>query len=125
MTGMITYLQQPMLRRIYALAWVTLVTVTLLHSGAKPVVGPPAPPGPPSDSRELFLTSGHIVAFAVMMLLLWWALRPAKHALIVTLATCMTLGAVTELAQRLVPDRSSSIGDLLVNWIVSGSVALI
>jgi VanZ family protein len=122
---MVNYLQQPMLRRIYALVWVTLVTVTLLQSSGQPVVGPPAPPGPPSNERELFLTTGHIVAFAVMMVLVWWALRPAKYALLVTLITCMTLGAVTELAQRLVPDRSSSIGDLLVNWIVSGVVALI
>ncbi len=121
---MVELLQQPMLRRVYAVAWVTLVTVTLLQSSGQPVVGPPAPPGPPSPSRELFLTSGHIVAFSVMMLLVWWALRPAKHALIVTLVTCLTLGAVTELAQRLVPDRSSSVGDLLVNWIVSGAVAL-
>jgi len=101
------------------------VTVTLLQSSGKPVVGPPAPPGPPSNERELFLTSGHIVAFAVMMVLLWWALRPAKYALIVALVTCMIFGAVTEIAQRLVPDRSSSLSDLLVNWIVSSAVALV
>ena len=122
---MIETLQHPMLRRFYILAWMILITVTLLQSSGKPVVGPPAPPGPPSDSRELFLTSGHIVAFGIMLVLLWWALRPAPRALTVALITCWVFGALTELLQRLTPDRESSFGDFAVDCIVSGVVALI
>src|SRR5690349_24055048 len=80
MAGMVETLQHPMLRRFYIVGWMILITITLLQSSGRPVVGPPAPPGPPSDSRELFLTSGHVVAFGVMLILLWWAMRSAPHA---------------------------------------------
>jgi VanZ family protein len=112
-------------RRLYALVWVTLVTVTLLQSSSAPVVGPPAPPGPPDYQRELLLTTGHIVAFSVMLVLLWWALRPAPRALPVSLVTCLVLGILTEFLQALVPDRSVSLGDLVVNCLVSLAAALL
>ncbi len=107
------------------IAWVTLITVTLLQSSGNPVVGPPAPPGPPSASRELFLSTGHVVAFTGLMVLLWWALRPARHALAVALITCLIYSPVTELAQTLVPDRSSSFSDLAVNSVTSLLIAAI
>lgn len=122
---LIEFLQQPMLRRLYAVAWVTLAAVTLLQSSGAPVVGPPAPPGAPSQAREYFLTGGHIIAFALMLLLIWWALRPAPHALIAALVCCLIFGWVTEAAQQLVPDRSASIDDLLVDWAASGIAALV
>ncbi len=122
---MIRTLQSPWFRQLSAVAWVTLVTVTLLQSSGTPVVGPPAPPGPPSYERELFLTSGHVVAFSVMLVLLWWALRPAPHALAVALVTCCVYGALTELLQELVPDRSASLDDLLVDCLVSILAALL
>ena len=122
---MIDTLQQPTLRRIYVIAWVALVTVTLLQSSGSPVVGPPAPPGPPSASRELLLTTGHVVAFTGLMALLWWALRPARHALAAALITCLIYGLLTELAQTLVPDRSASFSDLAVNSLTSLLIAVL
>lgn len=118
-------LQHPILRRLYAVVWVTLVTVTLLQSSGSPIVGPPAPPGPPDDARELFLTTGHIVAFSVMLVLLWWALHPAPFALPVALATCCVLGILTEFLQTFVPDRSVSLGDLATNILVSAAAAFL
>jgi VanZ family protein len=118
-------LQTPTLRRLYAVVWVALVTVTLLQSSSSPVVGPPAPPGPPDYEREIFLTTGHIVAFSIMLVLVWWALRPAPHALPVAFVTCCALGILTEFLQALVPDRSVSFGDLAVNCLVSAAAALL
>ena len=125
MALMVETLQHPMLRRVYILAWVAFMTVTLLQSSGRPIVGPPAPPGPPSDSRELFLTTGHIIGFTIMLVLLWWALRPAPRALSVALITCWVFGAVTELLQRLVPDRESAFGDFFVDCLVSAVAALL
>ncbi len=87
------------------------------------MVGPPAPPGPPSASRELFLSTGHVVAFTGLMALLWWALRPARHALAAALITCLIYGLLTEVAQILVPDRESSFSDLAINWLTSLVIA--
>jgi len=125
MAGMIETLKQPMFRRFYIIIWMILITVTLLQSSGRPIVGPPAPPGPPSNSRELFLTSGHVVAFGIMLFLLWWAMRNAPRVLLVSWIICCLFGGLTELLQRLVPDRESSFGDFAVDCIVSGIVALI
>lgn len=122
---MIQTLTSPNVRRLYIIAWMILITVTLLQSSRSPLVGPPAPPGPPSYERELFLTSGHVVAFSVMLVLLWWALHPAPRALLVALAVCWTYGGATELLQMLVPDRGASWGDFAVDCLVSGLAALI
>ena len=92
MAGMVEKLKQPMFRRFYIVAWMVLLSVLLLQSSGKPVVGAPAPPGPPSDSRELFLTCGHIGGFGIMLVLLWWALQPARRALIVAFITCCVYG---------------------------------
>jgi VanZ family protein len=125
MAGMVETLQHPMLRRFYIIAWMILITVTLLQSSGRPVVGPPAPPGPPSQSRELFLTTGHVVAFSIMLLLLSWALKLAPRALFVSWIICCLFGGLTELLQGLVPDRSASLDDFAVDCIVSGVAALV
>lgn len=122
---MITLLTRPAMRRLYIIVWMILCTVTLLQSSGSPVVGPPAPPGPPSSEREVLLTTGHVVAFGVMLVLLWWALRPAPHALLAALAVCWIYGGATELLQRLVPDRGPSLEDFAVDCLVSGLAALL
>ncbi|MFN8449262.1 MAG: VanZ family protein [Anaerolineae bacterium] len=121
---MVEKLQRPTLRHLYIVGWLALVTVTLLQSSAHPVVGPPAPPGHPDAARELFLTAGHVVAFSVMTALLWWALRPARHALLVGVVFCVVYGAATELLQTLVRDRGASLDDFAVDCLVSGITAL-
>ncbi len=118
-------LTSPTARRLYVILWMILITVTLLQSSGSPVVGPPAPPGQPDAERELFLTAGHVVAFGVMLVLLWWALHPAPHALIVALLACWFYGGATELLQTLVPDRGASWGDFAVDCFASALAALV
>jgi len=122
---MVEKLRHPTARRLYIVGWMVLVTVTLLQSSAHPVVGAPAPPGHPDPTREFFLTMGHVVAFSVMTALLWWALRPARGALVVSLIFCVVYGAATELLQSLVPDRGASLEDFAVDCLVSAITGLI
>lgn len=126
---MLTRLQLPILRYGYALFWTGLVILVLLQSSSQPVVGPAAPPGKPTLEREIFLTTGHIVAFSVMSLLWWWAFSshfPITKALIFAALIALPLGIITELAQSFVPDRSASLSDLLVNVAVAiGTLYLI
>jgi VanZ family protein len=116
------------IRSSAALAYTALLTLLLVQSSGHPVVGPAAPPGKPSVERELLLTSGHIVGFSLLVIIWWWALRRAwgeRRALVVSLAISFILGVVTEVAQTLVPDRSSSWDDLAVNVLVSLAAALL
>jgi VanZ family protein len=116
--------QHPLLRFAYALAWTALVTLLLVQSSSHPVVGPAAPPGQPSLEREIFLTSGHIVAFSILTFLWWWALLPiSAHPLTHTIVIGLILGLVTEWAQALVPDRSASLFDMATNVLVIGVTA--
>lgn len=115
-------LTHPTLRWIYALGWTALSLVTLLQSSSQPVIGPPAPPGPPPLERELLLILGHIVVFSVMTGLLWWALTTALNstaALVLAVLIALALGTLTEIGQATMPDRSSSWEDLTVNWLVT------
>ncbi len=118
-------LQHPTFVRLSLVIWMIVITVTLLQSSGRPVVGAPAPRGAPSPDRELLLMTGHMVAFGVMLILLWGALRPASHALLVALITCWFYSGATELLQRLVPDRGASLDDFAVNCLVSGIAALV
>lgn len=120
---MIAKLQHPILRRLYVIGWIALVTVTLLQSSQQPLVGPAAPLS--FDlGWELLLTLAHAAAFGIMIALLWWALHPARRALPVALVFCCVYGGVTELLQTAVPDRGASLGDFAVDCLVSGIVAL-
>jgi VanZ family protein len=116
------------IRSSAALAYTALLTLLLVQSSGHPVVGPAAPPGKPSPQRELLLTSGHIIGFSLLVVIWWWALRRGwgeRRALLVSLAISFLLGVVTEIAQTLVPDRSSSWDDLAVNVLVSLAAALL
>lgn len=109
-------------RWLYALAFTLLVTVLLVQSSSQPLVGPPAPPGPPDLKREIELTLGHVGAFSGLVVLWWWALLavlPPPRALFVTVGFAVIFGFMTEMAQTLVADRQASLFDLAVNWTVS------
>lgn len=116
--------QHPTLRRLYAILWVAVVSVALLQSSMHPVIGPAQPPGPVSPERELFLTTAHLVAFSGMLVLIWWALHPAKHALLVALLFCWGYAIATELLQTLVPDRGASFYDLWMDFAAASIAAL-
>jgi VanZ family protein len=114
--------QPPLTWQIAALVYTALLTLLLLQSSSQPIVGPAAPPGPPDLGREILLTSGHIVGFALLVLVWWWALSITSNfsrALVLTVVISLTLGIVTELLQNFVPDRSSSLFDLAVNTVVT------
>jgi VanZ family protein len=116
------------IRSSAALAYTALLTLLLVQSSGHPVVGPAAPLGKPSPARELLLTSGHIIGFSLLVVIWWWTLRRTwgeHRALLVSLAISFILGVITEIAQTLVPDRSSSWDDLAVNVLVSLAAALL
>lgn len=115
-------LTHPALRWLYALGWTSLALVTLLQSSSQPVIGPPAPPGAPSLSRELLLTLGHVVVFSLLTALWWWALAASMNphtALMVAVMIALALGTLTEIGQAAMPDRAASWVDLIVNWLAT------
>lgn len=117
----------PFLRGLIALAYTAFMTLVLLQSSGQPVVGPPAPPGPPTLEREILLTVGHLVAFSLLTVLWTWTFYPRlslKRALLLAVLIGFGLGFVTEIAQTLVPDRSASGFDMLVNAVSVLAVAL-
>lgn len=108
----------PTIRLLLALLYTAILSVALLQSSSRPVIGQPAPPGPPDLGREIILTLGHLVTFTGLTLMWWWALRlvqPPRRAMILTIIGVVIFGIMTELAQSYVPDRGSSIEDLMAN----------
>lgn len=120
-------LRRPHIRAVLALAWTLLLTVLLVQPSSQPVIGPPAPPGPPSLARETMLTLGHIVGFSMLVMLWWWALSPRRslrRSLFVAVGFALIFGALTELAQIASANRSPSLVDLIVNWGVTAATAV-
>jgi VanZ family protein len=113
------------LRWLAAIVYTAALTVLLLQSSAHPLVGPVAP----KDYNlgwEILLTIGHLIGFGLLVLLVWSALitaAPFSHALITAVVFACLLGLVTEVLQSMVPDRSVSLFDLAVNWVVSAGMA--
>ena len=124
MWKIVNYFQEHiLLRQIAALAYTALLTLLLLQSSGRPVIGQAAPPGPPDMARETLLTCGHIIGFSLLVLLWWWVFSAistsSHHALVLTIVIALVLGCLTELLQTLVPDRSASWSDLAVNILVT------
>lgn len=109
---------KPPVRWIIAIVYVGVLTLVLLQSSAEPVVGPVAPKEY-DLGWDILLTIGHIIGFTLLVAILWWAqvtVSTTTRALIMALLFAMLLGVVTEILQTLVPDRSASWFDLLVDW---------
>ena len=101
-----------------ALVYTALLTLVLIQSSAQPVVGPVAP-REFNLAWEIFLTTGHLVGFSLLVFLIWSALAtvsPSTRSLIVAVVFACLLGLITEILQTLVPDRSSSLFDLACDW---------
>ncbi|HLV35304.1 MAG TPA: VanZ family protein [Spirillospora sp.] len=114
--------QHPLARWSAALGWTALVLVLLLQSSSQPVIGPAAPPGDPPLEREILLTAGHVVAFAVLTALWWWALSlhtGPQRSLVLAVMVALLISVCTELAQAAVPDRAASWFDISVNVLVT------
>jgi VanZ family protein len=112
-------------RIVLALGYTALLTLLLVQSSARPLLGPSAP----QEFNlvwEILLTLAHFLGFALLVLFVWGALAAGgaqRWALIAAVLFACTLGLSTELLQSLVPDRSASLFDLAVNWGVSLLVA--
>jgi VanZ family protein len=107
-------------------AFTTLTTILLTQSSTRPWIGPAMPPGPPNTLREIALTIGHLTVFSLLVLVWSWALRahwPLRRAVYGALIFALCYSPITELLQSLVPDRSASWYDLLVNAFAAGLTA--
>lgn len=105
-------------RWVILVLYVGVLTLVLLQSSSEPVVGPVAPKAY-DLGWDMLLTTGHIVGFTLLVSMIWWAFLPVStstRGLVIGLVFAAVLGMVTELLQTLVPDRSASWFDLLVDW---------
>jgi VanZ family protein len=109
---------RPIIRLLIAVIYTALIAVLLLQPSRQPVIGPAAPPGPPTLGRELLLIAAHLIAFAGLTGVWWWAgiayLR-AQQALGLAVAGALSFSLLTEILQAAVPDRSTSWLDLATN----------
>jgi len=124
----IRWLSRPAVRALLALGWTLLLTVLLVQPSSNPVIGPPAPPGQPSPTREVFLTAGHVVTFTVLVLVWRWALvsrLPPRNAMFVAVGFALSFGLITEIAQTFSANRSPSLFDVAANWLTTGAVAAV
>jgi hypothetical protein len=101
------------------LATVALV-VLLLQPGEQSVTDTGILQGPPSLGRDLLYTAGHIAWFGLLVVLWRWTLVTRFHpssALVLAVMIALILGTSTEFAQRLIPNRGATVGDLLANGV--------
>lgn len=114
-----------LLRILVTVAYLALLTVLLEQSSAQPVIGPVAPKAY-DPVWDAMLTGCHIVSFSTLTILIWGALvnpAPSRWALLVAVLFGLAYGYITEVVQILVPDRSPSWSDLLVDWGVTLAAA--
>ena len=101
-----------------ALAWTAWLALILVQPGAQPVIDIGMQPAPPTLERELGFALAHIVAFALLTVLWWWAFRrhvTLPRALWLAIAIALLVGVVTETLQTLAPDRYPSLLDYSAN----------
>jgi VanZ family protein len=122
-----TAINNRFVRIVLALAYTALLTLVLVQSSARPILGPVAPRDY-NLAWEIFLTVGHLVGFSLLVFLIWSALTtvaPSRRSLIVAVLFACLLGLITEILQTLVLDRSSSLFDLACDWGVAFAVAYV
>lgn len=124
-------LQPHWARWLAFIAWTALSLVMLLQSSQNPLIGPAANPDEPTTlAWEIVLFLAHAFTFATLTALHWWALEPhlpKNRALLIAVIFAIGLGILTESLQGLVPDRNTSLFDiitnssaaLLVGWVVN------
>lgn len=78
-------------------------------------------PVPPGLTTELTAIAGHLVAYAVLAVLLWWALEPLevsrRRRFALALSGAVAYGLSDEWHQSFVPGRDASVLDLMVDGI--------
>ena len=58
---------------------------------------------------------GHVTAYAIFAILLWRALRPARHAFALTVLGGVLLATSDETLQSFMPSRGGSVRDVLLD----------
>ena len=112
-----------LLRFGVAAAYTAFITVLILQPSGQPVIGPAAPPGPPSLRRELLLTLGHVAVFIPLLIVWYAALRTLKSyddALRTAARFCLLFAVVSEIAQVAAINRSVSFFDAAANCLGIG-----
>ncbi len=107
------------LRWTLAPAATALLVVLLLQPEQQPIINTGIPPGPPSLERDLFFITGHILWFALLVVLWRWTLTMRFYpssALLLAILIALVVGTSTEFAQTLVPGRGATLVDLLANY---------
>jgi VanZ family protein len=100
-----------------------LLVVLLLQPDQQPIINTGIPPGPPSLARDLFFITGHILWFALLVVLWRWMLTMRFHsssALLLAILIALVVGTSTEFAQKFVPGRGATVVDLLANFVGIG-----
>jgi VanZ family protein len=113
------------LRIIVAISYIVLLTLVLLQSSARPILGPSAPPEF-NLGWEVLMTTAHLTGFGLLVLIIWSAMTTVtstNRALVVAFLFACSLGLVTELLQTLVPDRGASLFDLACDCGIAFTVA--
>ncbi len=103
-----------------ALAWTAALTLTLLQSGANPVVGPSLPQEPAKIESEIALTVAHIIGFGGLTL--FWAFAfdetlRSRRAILLAVGIALAFGLGTETLQGLTPDRRATLWDYFTNTV--------
>ncbi len=113
------------LRIAVAIVYLAVLTLILLQSSARPVLGPSAPPEF-NLGWEILMTLSHLTCFGLLVVIIWSAMTTvtsSNRALVVAVLFACTLGLVTEILQTLVPDRGASFFDLACDCGVAFIVA--
>ncbi len=108
-----------------ALGWTIWISIILIQPESQPLIDIGVRPAPPTLEREIFFTSLHVIAFATMAALWWWALMerlPHWRALLAAVIIAIGFGIFTESMQAFAPDRYPSFIDLLAN--ISGALGM-
>lgn len=105
------------LKITFLVLWTIFVLVLTTQSQNVPIV---YLAGSTIGSTEYGAAFGHAGLFFALTLIIFTALRLAfsvKIALGTAVLLALILGTSTELYQLIVPDRSTSLSDLLANWL--------
>ena len=117
-------LDQPVLRWGIAVAWTGLILMFMLTPSDKPVVEDTSATFGGTDVTDAI---GHVILFGTLALFWWAALAchwSISNALYIALVISLCLGVFTEIAQNWIPERGTSLLDLVANACGVGCFAL-
>ena len=119
---MVAKLDSTPLRWVFAFGWTAFLLYYLTRQPGTPAVEVIAPVAAPDWQREVAFTIGHILGFGILFMLWWlaWQDMNASRSLIIAIAITLGVGLTAEFLQSLMPDRSASVYDMMMNIIGIG-----